>query len=125
MNQQQARIALSLVIPIVTLMVFSPALAVKAVTSGSNSATAGNGVATSSNGHCTATAGNGKVSIVCTPICPPGMNGTPSTEDSDPPQTEGDPNFDGNPPDVAASGSCFHSGEDEPSGSEERAETVS
>jgi hypothetical protein len=116
MNQQQARIALSLLIPIVTLMVFSPTLSVKAVTSGSNSASAGNGVATASNGHCIATASNGKVSIVCTktPTCPPGMNGTPSTEDAG-------PEFDEDPFEQVVSGSCFPSGEDE--SSHEGAET--
>ena len=62
-------------------MVVSPSL-VKAVTSGSNSASAGNGVANTSNGHCTVSAGNGKVSILCKPACPPGNNGTPSTEDN-------------------------------------------
>jgi hypothetical protein len=115
MNQQQARIALSLVIPIVTLMVFSPALTVKAVTSGTNSATAGNGAATASNGHCTAKAANGKVSIVCTPTCPPGMNGTPSTEDG-PEQAAEELSAAIDP---VVSGSCFPTGEDEPSSMEE------
>ncbi len=110
---QQAHISLIVVIPVLAFMVLSP-LSVKAVTSGSNSASAGNGVATASNEHCTVSAGHGKVSIVCKPACPPGNNGTPSTEDN-PSEDEAVGEKGGSPQDPVVSGSCFPNGEDEPS----------
>jgi hypothetical protein len=52
----------------------------------------------------------------CAPLkCPIGNNGTATTEDND---GAGDEIHEG-PEDVSVSGSCFPSGEDEPSGNEE------
>jgi hypothetical protein len=34
------------------------------------------------NGHYTVSAGNGKVSGLCKPVCPAGNNGTPNAEDN-------------------------------------------
>jgi len=56
----------------------------------------------------------------CAPLkCPTGNNGIATTEDSDGPGGENGESAS----EVAASGSCFPSGEDEPSGNEENQST--
>ncbi|MGC2669872.1 MAG: hypothetical protein WA220_11875 [Candidatus Nitrosopolaris sp.] len=56
----------------------------------------------------------------CAPLkCPTGNNGTATTEDSDGPGGENGESA----MEVSSSGSCFPSGEDEPSGNEENQST--
>jgi hypothetical protein len=134
MNQKQARIALTLIIPLVTLMVFSPALSVKALTSRSNSAT--NNLNIESTHKATGddtkkdkikqSIAQRQVTEIPKPTvvsCPPGFNGEPSTEDATSPddndfeRLEQTPGLHG---EVVVNGTCFPNGEDEPSKMEER-----
>jgi hypothetical protein len=127
MNQKQARIALTLVIPIVTLMVFSPALSVKALTSGSNSAT--NNLNIESTHKATGddtkkdkikqSIAQQQVAEIPKPTvvsCPPGFSGEPSTEESG--ELEGLERT-AHHGEIVVDGHCFPDNEDEPSSMEE------
>jgi hypothetical protein len=129
MNQKQARIALTLVIPVVTLMVFSPALSVKAVTSGSNSATNNLNMqsthkATSNftkKDKITQSIAQRQVAEIPKPTvvsCPPGFSGEPSTEEFPSGELEGLERT-ATHGEIVVDGHCFPDNEDEPTDNEE------